>query len=104
MKQSDCVFCNITSDKILLKNDSAFVINDLYPHTKGHILIIPFEHFENYFDLSLADQIAIYELLNESKNLCDSKYKPAGYNIAVNVGKIAGQIIMHTHVHLIPRY
>lgn len=43
MKQSDCVFCNITSDKILLKNDSAFVINDLYPHTKGHILIIPFE-------------------------------------------------------------
>jgi diadenosine tetraphosphate (Ap4A) HIT family hydrolase len=104
MKQSDCIFCSIASDKILLKNNSAFVINDKFPHTKGHLLIIPFDHIENYFDLDINVRNDITELLFASKKYCDVNFYPSGYNVVVNAGKIAGQVIMHTHLHLIPRY
>ena len=104
MKQSDCIFCNIGEDKIILKNNSAFVINDKYPHSKGHVLIIPFNHVENYFDLSKEERDAMTDLLNETKKYSDQNFNPSGYNISVNVGKSAGQIVMHAHIHLIPRY
>ncbi len=104
MKDPDCVFCNITEDKIVLKNESAFAINDKFPHSKGHLLIIPFNHIEDFFDLSETDRNAIMKLLDESKKYCDENYKPTGYNININNGASAGQIVMHSHIHLIPRY
>ncbi|MBK8549989.1 MAG: HIT family protein [Ignavibacteria bacterium] len=104
MKQPDCIFCNIDESNIILKNNLAFVIKDKYPHSKGHVLIIPYEHTENYFDLSKEEQNAITDLLNETKKYCDKNFKPSGYNVSVNAGKSAGQVVMHAHMHLIPRY
>ena len=104
MKQSDCIFCNIAQDIIILKNDLAFAINDKYPHSKGHLLIIPFEHKENYFDLDKNIRDGMNDLLIEAKKYCDEKYQPSGYNISVNIGSSAGQVVMHAHLHLIPRY
>lgn len=104
MKNPACIFCNIEDDKILLRNERAFLINDKFPDSKGHMLVIPFEHEENFFDLSKQDKIAIVELLDEAKKLSDREHKPAGYNVTINIGRPAGQIIMHAHVHLIPRY
>lgn len=43
-------------------------------------------------------------IIDKSKEIIDKKFKPAGYNIGFNVGKAAGQTIMHCHCHLIPRY
>ncbi len=104
MKDKDCVFCNIGQDQILMKNDLAYVINDKYPHSKGHILVIPYNHVEAFFDLTKEEQASVMELVGEAKKYTDTNYNPSGYNIDVNVGKSAGQIVMHTHVHLIPRY
>jgi diadenosine tetraphosphate (Ap4A) HIT family hydrolase len=104
MKQPGCVFCNIEENKVLLKNELAFVIKDKYPHSKGHVLIIPYNHIENYFDLSKEDQNALNDLMNEAKRYCYENFEPSGYNVSVNAGKSAGQIVMHAHVHLIPRY
>ena len=104
MKDPDCVFCNIAEDKIVLKNEYAFAINDLYPHSKGHLLIIPFNHVEDFFDLPEEEQSEIMKLLNEAKKYSDKNHKPTGYNININNGASAGQIVMHAHIHLIPRY
>ncbi len=104
MKDPNCVFCNIEEDKIILKNELAFVISDKYPHSKGHVLIIPFDHCESYFMLSREVQQAMTELLNKAKKLSDREFSPSGYNVSVNDGKSAGQIVMHAHMHLIPRY
>jgi len=104
MKNPDCIFCNIVEDKILLKNKRAFVINDKFPDSKGHLLVIPFSHEEDYFNLAKEDQLAILEMLDEAKKLTDKEHKPSGYNVKINIGTSAGQIIMHSHVHLIPRY
>lgn len=104
MKDIECIFCSIPEDKIILKNDLAFVIDDKYPHSRGHVLIIPIRHFENYFDLTKEESASINELLLVAKSYLDEKHKPVAYNIGINIGKAAGQIIMHSHIHLIPRY
>lgn len=100
----DCIFCNIDKANIIQSNELAFAINDKYPHSKGHVLIIPYRHYENYFDSKKEEFEAITDLINKMKVYLDEKYKPEAYNISVNAGKKAGQIIMHAHVHLIPRY
>ena len=104
MKQPDCIFCNIDQDNFILKNDLAYIIKDKYPHSRGHLLIIPFEHEENYFELGKKTRDAMNDLLIIAKKDCDEKYQPSGYNVRVNIGRSAGQVVMHAHLHLIPRY
>lgn len=100
----ECIFCNIDKESIIQSNDLAFVINDKYPHSKGHVLIIPYRHYENYFDSTKDELEAFMDLIFKMKSFTDEKYRPEAYNISVNAGKKAGQIIMHSHIHLIPRY
>ncbi len=104
MKNSGCLFCDRENLDIILKNEKCFAIYDKYPVTKGHMLIIPYRHFSNYFDLTREELLAIHMLLIEAKSYLDKIYSPDGYNIGVNIGESAGQTIMHLHVHLIPRY
>ncbi|MBS1518125.1 MAG: HIT family protein [Bacteroidetes bacterium] len=104
MKLPDCIFCNLDKSSILLENEKAVVINDKYPQSKGHLLIISKDHFEKYFDLPADIRNSMWELLEEAKSLSEKEHSPAGYNINVNVGRSSGQIIMHAHIHLIPRY
>ena len=97
-----CVFCHIND--IVLENDLAIAFYDKYPVNKGHLLIIPKRHVEQYFELMDQERSAIDQLLFEGKKILDEQYQPDGYNIGVNCGKAAGQTIFHVHVHLIPRF
>lgn len=99
-----CVFCSIDPELIVLKNDLAFVINDKYPLSKGHLLIIPCRHFENYFDASPEEISAINELIFKAEKYLTDLHHPEGFNVNINIGKAAGQIVPHSHIHIIPRY
>ncbi len=101
---NQCPFCNPQEKDIILKNDLCYARFDKYPVNKGHILIIPFRHFGNYFDATKDEKIAFMELIDKAKQYLDKNFKPDGYNIGINVGKEAGQTIMHVHIHIIPRY
>ncbi|MCB5186144.1 HIT family protein [Methylobacillus gramineus] len=98
----NCPFC--TPEKILFSNQHAYARYDGFPVSEGHILIIPFRHVENYFDLTQEEQQDILSLLNQAKAHLDRTFEPDGYNVGINVGQPAGQTIMHVHCHLIPRY
>jgi len=98
-----CVFCDEKLEKIY-ETELSFVIYDKFPVSKGHILIIPKRHVESYFDLSINEKEDLFTVLDKMKNILDEKYNPNGYNFGVNVGKVAGQSVMHVHLHLIPRY
>ena len=100
----NCPFCNLGNLEILMKNKFCFAIFDNSPVNKGHLLIIPFRHFDNFFDATTQERDALFDLLNDAKLFLDKNFKPDGYNIGVNVGKYAGQTIFHLHIHLIPRY
>ncbi|WP_457626588.1 HIT family protein [Persephonella sp.] len=104
MEYINCPFCNPSEKDILLKNELCYARFDKYPVNKGHLLIIPFRHFDNYFDASKEEKLAIIELIDKAKEFLDKEFKPDGYNIGLNVGKTAGQTIMHVHIHIIPRY
>ncbi len=101
-----CVFCEqfISKKKPLLENELSVAYFDEFPVSKGHILIITKRHVATFFDITSEEQRAIIELLNECKKYLDVEYCPDGYNVGLNCGKLAGQSVMHVHMHLIPRY
>ena len=100
-----CIFCNPYSKLTLLTESTlAYAILDGYPLSKGHSLIIPKIHEENYFNLSFEVQTHCWQMVNEVKNIITKKYNPDGFNIGFNVDKAGGQKVHHTHIHLIPRY
>ena len=102
---NNCYFCKCLKEKkIVLENELAFAIFDGYPVNKGHMLIIPKRHIKDWWETTSDEKIAIMNLIDEAKLLIDKEYQPDGYNIGMNLGKSAGQSIMHLHVHLIPRY
>lgn len=101
-----CLFCEKLrqSEEIIYQNEYVYVIYDAFPVTKGHCLIIPKRHIETYFEASYFEVNAIDEALRYMNKILDLEYKPDGYNIGINCGEVAGQTIMHLHIHLIPRY
>tara|TARA_B110000014_G_scaffold187090_1_gene135981 strand:- start:21 stop:416 length:396 start_codon:yes stop_codon:yes gene_type:complete len=102
---TDCIFCNKKGCKIILSNRYFFVIRDTaYPVTKFHTLIITNRHISNFFDLNNEELHNLNQILkDQEKELLNLDKSITGFNIGVNVGKDAGQSIMHCHIHLIPR-
>jgi diadenosine tetraphosphate (Ap4A) HIT family hydrolase len=98
----DCPFCR--TDGALFENGLAYVRSDKYPVSPGHVLIIPKRHVADFFLTTAAERAAMLTLLDEAKSRLDREHGPAGYNVGVNVGEVAGQTIFHVHLHLIPRY
>jgi len=100
-----CIFCNKTNCKIIQSTKHFFIIRDTtYPVTKHHTLIITNRHVSDYFDLKKEEIVELNEILNnQKKKLQELDYQITGFNVGVNIGKDAGQSIMHCHIHLIPR-
>jgi diadenosine tetraphosphate (Ap4A) HIT family hydrolase len=99
-----CPFCNPDKKKILITNERCYAIFDRYPVTPGHLLVIPFRHFPDYFE-SIPEEVEAFDaLLRQCRDILEEKYHPDGYNVGVNIGKAAGQSVPHVHIHVIPRY
>lgn len=99
-----CLFCSIPRDQVLLEQPLAVAARDTYPVSKGHTLIIPRRHVASFFETTEEERLAMLNLLDEMKAMLDREHKPDGYNIGINNGIVAGQTVMHLHMHLIPRY
>lgn len=100
-----CPFCRLSSDSnLIVESATAFSIYDKFPVSRGHALIIPKRHVDNYFDLTFREQSACTFMLNYVMEILQKKFKPGGFNVGINVGKSAGQTVDHVHIHLIPRY
>jgi diadenosine tetraphosphate (Ap4A) HIT family hydrolase len=98
----DCIFCG--KPDMVIENELAFAHYDSYPVNPGHCLIILRRHVAEYFQATTEEKAAIWALVDEMKIILDKEYKPDGYNVGVNIGKMAGQSIPHVHIHMIPRY
>lgn len=107
---SECPFCKggidaRGTDKIV-KGDQWFVMNDAYPVSRGHALLIPYRHIESIWDLTPGEFEEFPQMLKRIIHYIDMHYRPHpdGYNIGMNIGEAAGQTVPHLHVHVIPRY
>ena len=104
--KEDIFYCpfSFPASEVILENNLAFVIYDKYPVSRGHALVIPKRHVNDYFKLTMEEQMACYALLNMLKKMIDKKYHPSGFNVGINIDNSAGQTVMHTCIHVIPRY
>ena len=103
--EDSCIFCIKSNCKIIEEKKFFFIIRDTaYPVTKHHTLIISNRHVDDYFKLTPEELNELNQILKEQKEKLKSLDSSiSGYNVGVNVGKDAGQSIMHCHIHLIPR-
>ena len=101
---SDCIFCSLPPQATIMENELAFAIYDKFPKSKGHTLILTKRHAENFFDITDEEMLAIKQLTFLMKDkLKNEDASIQGFKFQTNIGKVAGQEIMHCHFHLIPK-
>ena len=99
-----CLFCNSKKSGIAYENKLAFASYDTHPVSEHHCLIIPKRHVVDYFELSNDELIACNDLIKiVKKEILIQDKDVKAFNVGTNAGKLAGQTIMHCHIHLIPR-
>ena len=99
-----CIFCKIRKEELQFENQLSYSSIDSYPVSEFHSLIVPKRHVETYFELTYEEIQACNELILKTKEkILKQDSSVNGFNIGTNAGKVAGQSIMHCHIHLIPR-
>ncbi len=104
----DCLFCKIASGKIpsykIFEDYFTFAFLDINPVSRGHTVVIPKMHIGSFTEMKPDDAALLFASVNKiSKILLEALDAPAA-NIGLNNGEIAGQVVPHVHVHIIPRY
>jgi len=100
-----CIFCSEeVKHRILMSQGTVFVVEDLYPVTQGHLLVIPFRHTLDYFTMTDEERLDAQKVLIAlRKQITQYDSSVEGFNIGINCGRAAGQSVLHAHIHLIPR-
>ena len=103
----DCVFCKIAAGQIpaqkVYENKNFIAFLDANSRGEGHTLIIPKKHFSSFIDLDKETSENYIFAIKETAKILMDKHKADGFNLVTNNGKVAGQVIEHTHFHLLPR-
>ena len=104
-KKKGCIFCSKDMEKrIIESNRTVFAIEDKYPVAEKHSLIIPFRHVSDYFSLTEQERRDSDDLARYLRNQIQAGDKSViGFNVGYNCGEAAGQTVLHSHLHLIPR-
>ena len=107
MKKDDCIFCKLANGEIptnaLYEDDIVKVIFDASPAAKGHVLILPKEHFDNIYELDDDTAAHVFKVAAKISKAYKKALDFDGLNIVQNNGEVAGQTVFHFHMHIIPR-
>ena len=100
-----CVFCEkVKASDVLYENELAAAFRDGFPISKGHTLIIPKNHIQDYFELNKETKESMNELVEIARNDLIEELNQDAFNFGLNSGPAAGQTVGHAHLHLIPRF
>lgn len=104
----NCIFCKIINNEIpstkVYEDEDVFAFLDLSQATYGHTLVVPKKHYTNILEV---DSKTLSKTMDTVQMLCKHYLKTLsceGFNILNNCNEIAGQTVMHFHIHIIPRY
>lgn len=111
-QSSVCVFCAIGRDRendehnlVVFRGQFNFVVLNLFPYISGHLLIVPYEHLGELDSSPKAVTDELMDLAKRSQTAIRNVYRPAGYNVGMNLGAAAGAgIVDHIHAHILPRW
>jgi ATP adenylyltransferase len=106
-----CIFCDLPAEgddertMILTRGELAFVIVNSFPYNPGHLMVAPFRHVGAFTSLEAAELADVDALVARSIRALEQEMEPHGYNLGMNLGRVAGAGIPdHVHWHLVPRW
>lgn len=110
-KGPECIFCEKPKEEkdrenlILFRSSESYVIMNLYPYNNGHLMVVPYRHLFSITDVTQEEMQDIMILVQHSLRCLTEAFRPEGFNVGFNIGKVAGAgIEEHLHVHIIPRW
>ena len=108
-EDAECIFCRIQrgeeSERVLTRSELAFVTLNKYPYSPGHILVIPNRHVGDLEALEDEESLDLQRLMQRSVKALREEYAPHGFNIGMNLGRVAGAGVPdHLHWHVVPRW
>lgn len=108
---TSCIFCKIANGDLpsekVYEDEHVFAFMDITPVTKGHLLVIPKNHYENVYDLPADEASHLFSVVPKLAQALKETFQQEGMkglNLLQNNGAEAGQSVFHFHMHLIPRY
>ncbi|MCR4634006.1 MAG: HIT family protein [Erysipelotrichaceae bacterium] len=103
-----CIFCSIIKGDIpskkVYEDEDILAILDISQTTRGHTLVMPKKHYDNFLGMPGDEFGRLMEKTKDITAKVTGKLGAKGCNILINTNEVAGQSVMHTHVHIIPRY
>jgi ATP adenylyltransferase len=110
-KPEGCILCeksgqsNDALNYILYRGGKNFVILNSYPYNPGHLMVAPYRHIANLEELIDEERHEHFEIVSRSIKILKQVFSPGGFNIGMNIGKVAGAgIDKHVHTHIVPRW
>ena len=110
-KREGCIFCELPKEGddernlILHRGKYGFIIMNNYPYNPGHVMVAPYRHVGEIEELSMEEWMEIHELISLAIKAIKREMRPQGFNIGVNLGRVAGAGIEgHIHFHIVPRW
>jgi ATP adenylyltransferase len=106
-----CIFCDLPAEGddertgILARSELAFVILNSYPYNPGHVMVAPYRHVGEFGDLEAEELAEVDRLIGRSIDALRAEMEPHGFNLGMNIGRVAGAGIPdHVHWHVVPRW
>jgi ATP adenylyltransferase len=107
-KQDGCVFCkalSVQDDLTLFKGRQTMVVMNKYPYINGHLLVAPVRHVSALHELGQDEMGQLLSTVERSIGVLKQVMRPEGFNVGLNLGKVAGAgIEEHLHFHIVPRW
>jgi histidine triad (HIT) family protein len=106
-KEKDCVFCKIVSGELpchkILEDKYFLAFLDVNPAGEGHTVVIPKKHIDTFLNLDNETSGNYVGFLQKTGRTLKEKYNADDFNLVLNNGKSAGQVVWHVHFHILPR-
>ena len=103
----DCIFCKIVAGEIpcfkVYEDERVLAFEDINPISEGHTLIIPKNHAPNLWEIPEEDLAAVHHASRKVGNAIQKALNPAGIAVLQLNGRGVNQVVMHYHLHLMPR-
>lgn len=110
-KEDGCIFCEKPRENddrknlILYRGEYYFVIMNKFPYNNGHLMVVPYRHTSDFENLKDAEYLEMMKILVKCTRALTEAIRPQGFNIGLNIGKVAGAgIDDHLHFHVVPRW
>ena len=107
----ECIFCHLHNENkdeqnfILTRERHAFALLNAYPYNPGHLMVAPYRHAGDFEDLTDAEMTDASHLLQRAVRAMREEMEPDGYNVGMNLGRVAGAGVPgHVHWHVVPRW